>query len=64
MPKMKTHSGAKKRFRQTKSGKIKRSCAGRRHNANLRTSKQTLQLRGVHYMSKADHAAITRLLSS
>ncbi len=31
MPKMKTHSGAKKRFRITKSGKIKRGQAGKSH---------------------------------
>jgi len=34
MPKMKTHSGAKKRFSLTKSGKVKRSRAYKRHNLN------------------------------
>ena len=31
MPKIKTHSGAKKRFRVTASGKIKRACQGKNH---------------------------------
>ena len=34
MPKIKTHSGAKKRFKLTKSGKVKRAQAGKRHNLN------------------------------
>ena len=34
MPKMKTHSGAKKRFSVTGSGKIKRAHAFKRHNLN------------------------------
>ena len=31
MPKLKTHSGAKKRFSLTKSGKVKRAHANKRH---------------------------------
>lgn len=34
MPKLKTHSGAKKRFKLTKNGKVKRAHAYRRHNLN------------------------------
>ena len=36
MPKLKTHSGAKKRFKMTKKGKIKRAQAFRRHILNKR----------------------------
>ena len=38
MPKMKTHSGAKKRFKLTGSGKIKRERAGKRHLRTRRLS--------------------------
>ncbi|MCL2578882.1 MAG: 50S ribosomal protein L35 [Oscillospiraceae bacterium] len=34
MPKIKTHSGAKKRFKLTKNGKVKRAQANKRHNLN------------------------------
>ena len=34
MPKLKTHSGAKKRFSLTKTGKVKRAKAYKRHNLN------------------------------
>ena len=34
MPKIKTHSGAKKRFALTKNGKVKRAHAGKRHLLN------------------------------
>ena len=36
MPKVKTHSGAKKRFRVTGSGKFKGKSAGKRHNLGKR----------------------------
>src|SRR3546814_15767688 len=41
MPKNKTHSGAKKRFRVTGSGKILRETAGKRHNPEKKPSKET-----------------------
>jgi len=63
MPKMKTHSGAKKRFRVTKNGKIKRSAAFRRHHAWAKASaSQKLQLRKNRYVSDADHAQVIRML--
>jgi large subunit ribosomal protein L35 len=46
MPKMKTKSGAKKRFRVRGSGSIKRSQAGKRHILTKRTTKNKRQLRG------------------
>ncbi len=62
MPKMKAHSGAQKRFRATKNGRIKRSKAYRRHHAWSKTQKQIVNLRGVAYVSEADEPRIQRLL--
>ena len=46
MPKMKTKSGAAKRFRVRGSGSIKRYQAGKRHILTKRTTKNKRQLRG------------------
>ncbi len=63
MPKMKTHSGAKKRFRVTKSGKFKRGAAFRRHHAWAKSSaSQKLQLRKGRYVSKADQAGVEGMM--
>jgi large subunit ribosomal protein L35 len=45
MPKMKTHKGAKKRFRVTANGKLKRSHAGKKHLNSHKTGKRKRQLR-------------------
>ena len=47
MPKIKTHSGAKKRFALTKNGKVKRAHAGKRHllNGHGKTTKLKRGLR-------------------
>ena len=47
MPKMKTKSGAKKRFRVRGSGSVKRAHAGKRHILTKRTTKNKRQLRGI-----------------
>ena len=47
MPKMKTKSGAKKRFRVRGNGSIKRSQAFKRHILTKRTTKNKRQLRGI-----------------
>ena len=47
MPKMKTKSGAAKRFRVRGSGSIKRYSAGKRHILTKRTTKNKRQLRGT-----------------
>ena len=44
MPKNKTHSGAKKRFRTTGSGKIMREQAGARHLLEHKSSRKTRRL--------------------
>ena len=47
MPKMKTKSGAKKRFRVRGSGSLKRAMAFKRHILTKRTTKNKRQLRGI-----------------
>lgn len=62
MPKMKTHSSAKKRFKITGSGKVKRFQAYTSHMMRNKTKKQKLRLRGSSVVSKADEARIKNLL--
>ena len=45
MPKIKTHSGAKKRFKLTKNGKVKRAHAFKSHILNKKTTKRKRNLR-------------------
>jgi large subunit ribosomal protein L35 len=54
MPKIKTKSGAKKRFKITATGRVKSAMAGKRHGMIKRTKKQIRQLRGTRVMFKAD----------
>jgi large subunit ribosomal protein L35 len=54
MPKLKTKSGAKKRFKITAQGKVKSAMAGKRHGMIKRTKKQIRQHRGTRVMFKAD----------
>ncbi len=54
MPKMKTKSGAKKRFKITASGKVKAAFAGKRHGMIKRTPKQIRQKRGTRVLFKTD----------
>ena len=46
MPKMKSNSGAKKRFKITRTGKVKRSRAGRRHILTSKSRTRKRNLRG------------------
>jgi large subunit ribosomal protein L35 len=62
MPKQKTHSGAKKRFRVTGTGKIMHARAGRRHLLEHKSSERTRRLEGDVTLAKADVKAIKRLL--
>ena len=52
MPKIKTHSGAKKRFKVTKNGKIKRAHAFKSHILNKKTTKRKRGLRKAGYADK------------
>ena len=54
MPKLKTKSSAKKRFRLTANGKVKMAQAGKRHGMIKRTNSQIRKQRGVTIMSKQD----------
>ncbi len=62
MPKMKTNSSAKKRFRVTGSGKIKRGHAGTRHLKRKRSTKAKLRLRHSGLVAKSDVRRIKALL--
>jgi len=54
MPKLKTKSGAKKRFKVTAGGKVLYAQSGKRHGMIKRTKKQIRQLRGTNVLFKSD----------
>ena len=58
MPKFKTHSGAKKRFNLTKSGKVKRAHAFKSHILTKKTTKRTRNLRKNGYADGANEANV------
>ena len=62
MPKMKSKSGAKKRFRLTASGKVRMNQAGKQHGMIKRTNKQIRNQRGTAIMSPQDAKIIKRYL--
>ena len=63
MPKMKTHSGAKKRFSLTGSGKVKRFHAYTSHMMRNKSKKAKLQLRDAGTISDADTPRVKRMLA-
>ncbi len=62
MPKIKTNSGAKKRFALTGSGKIKRKHAYHSHILTKKTKKQKRNLTHSGLVSKADQSNVRSLL--
>ena len=63
MPKVKTHSATKKRFKKVGNGtKVKRASAYRRHLLTKKSSKRKRDLRGVAYVNKADESIFKVLL--
>jgi large subunit ribosomal protein L35 len=62
MPKMKTKSGAKKRFIIRASGSIKRSQAFKRHILTKKTTKNKRQLRGMENMHPSDVAHVRAMM--
>ena len=62
MPKMKTHSGAKKRFRVTGTGKVMRRRANRNHLLEHKPTKRTRRLDGAVVVSPNDTKKIKKLL--
>ena len=60
MPKMKTKSGAKKRFRFTASGKVKHGVACKRHGMTKRGNRFLRQQTGMTLVSESDSRIIKR----
>ncbi len=64
MPKKKTHSGAKKRFRVTGSGKLMREQANRRHLFEHKSSRRTRRLALDVAVAPSDAKKIKKMLGS
>ena len=62
MPKQKTHSGAKKRFKVTGTGKILHERAGKRHLLEHKTSRLTRRLTGTAELAPGDAKTAKKLL--
>jgi len=62
MPKMKSHSGAGKRFKVTGKGKLTHERANRRHNFEHKPSTRTRRLAGVQVLAAADLKRVKKLL--
>ena len=62
MPKMKTHSGAKKRLRKTGKGKIMREQANNQHLYEQKSSRRKRRLRRDQVLSASDTKIAKRLL--
>ncbi len=64
MPKMKTNSGAKKRFRRTTSGRLKRAKAFRSHILTKKSTKRKRALGKKTLVDARDQARIGRLVGA
>lgn len=62
MPKLKTKSGVKKRFKLTASGKVRSSQAGKQHGMIKRTSKQIRNQRGTTILSDQDARVVKKFM--
>lgn len=62
MPKLKTKSGAKKRFKLTASGKVRGQHAGKRHGMIKRSNKFIRKMRGTRILSEADAKVVRSFL--
>ena len=62
MPKLKTHSGAKKRFNLTKSGKVKRAQAFKSHILTKKDTKRTRGLRQGAYADVTNESTIRKMI--
>ncbi len=63
MPKLKTKSSAKKRFKLTGSGKLKRKHAFKSHILTKKSKKRKLKLTHSGLVSKADSPSIKQMLN-
>ena len=62
MPKIKTHSGAKKRFKLTATGKVKRAHAYKSHILNKKSTKRKRNLRKTAVADTTNQKQIKRLV--
>ena len=62
MPKLKTKSGAKKRFSLTASGKVRANQAGKQHGMIKRTNKQIRNKRGTTILSAQDAKIVKQFI--
>ena len=62
MPKMKTHSGAKKRFKLTGTGKIKRKQAYKSHILTKKETKRKRNLTKIALVSAGDTDRVKKML--
>ena len=62
MPKMKTKSGAKKRFKLTASGNVRAGQAGKQHGMSKRSNKQLRNQRGTTVLSPQDAKIVRKFL--
>jgi large subunit ribosomal protein L35 len=62
MPKVKTASGAKKRFKVTGAGKLKRRHAMKSHNLEKKSSKRRRGFRKSHDVASSDTSSVMKLL--
>lgn len=60
--KIKTHSGAKKRFKLTKNGHVKRACANKSHILTKKSTKRKRGLRQGAYADETNAPAIKRMI--
>lgn len=62
MSKLKSHRGAAKRFKKTKSGRIKCKQANSRHILTKEPAKRKRQRRGITSLGKSDVASVEQML--
>ena len=62
MPKMKSNSGAKKRFKITKNGKIIKANSGKSHLLEKKSPKRKRGLRGIKQVDDSDKKKIKKML--
>ena len=62
MAKIRTHKASAKRFSVTKSGKVKMTQQGRRHQVHLKSTKRKRALRKAAYISQANAKNIKKLI--
>jgi large subunit ribosomal protein L35 len=60
MPKLKTKSGVKKRFKMTATGKVVATQAGKRHNMRKRQKSQIRRQRGTTILNKSDEGIVKK----